>query len=150
MHLAFIFYFAQNDSPERQEQINALRAAAPLVTQTVALVWAGVSVSALFILLPLLYPLPCSRFLAFMTVLISLGALVSRSICQNKKSLRAWGWFLVIAALMRVLLGAGIAWKEPWAESGLAAFVLAGFITLTPVLRQPEAELATMKEWRTL
>ncbi len=151
LHLAFIFYLAQNDSPERQEQINAFRAAAPLVTQTVALIWGGISILVLFVLLPLLnLPRFSLSLFTFMTVLISLGTLVSGSICQNKKSLRAWGWFLVIAALMRVLLGAGIAWKEPWAESGLAAFVLAGFITLTPVLRQPEAELATMKEWKIL
>jgi hypothetical protein len=45
---------------------------------------------------------------------------------------------LIAAALARVLAGAGLAGREPWAESGLAAFLLAGFITLTPALRSRE------------
>jgi hypothetical protein len=53
--------------------------------------------------------------------------------------LRFWGWLLAGSALARVLAGAGLAWSEPWAESGLAAFLVAGFITLIPALSQGES-----------
>jgi len=47
-------------------------------------------------------------------------------------------------------LGAELAREVPWAESALAAFLLAGCLTLIPILRQPEIELASLKDWRAL
>jgi hypothetical protein len=37
-------------------------------------------------------------------------------------------------------VGAFLGWQEPWAESGLAALLLAGFITLAPALGAREVE----------
>ena len=151
LKLAFAFYPTLPHPPERQGPMETLHAAIPRVTQTVALIWGGISMLLLFVLLPLLnLPRFSLGLFALLVVMVALGGLVSESLCRNKNSLRTWSWLLVSAALTRVILGAGLAWKEPVAEAGLAAFLLAGFITLTPVLRQPEIEMATMEEWRSM
>ena len=151
LKLAFTFYLALDHPSERREYLEALRAAIPRVTQTIALIWGGIAMVILFVLLPLLnLPRFALGLFTLLIVLIALGSLVSESLCEYKNSLRSWGWLLFSAALTRLLLGAGFAWKEPVAEAGLVAFLIAGFITLTPVLRQPEIEMANMKEWRVM
>lgn len=149
LKVAFTFYPTLLHSLGHQEQAESLRSAMGRIIQTAALIWGGISLLLLFPLLPLLnLPRFSLCLFTFLIVLIGLGSLVSESLCQIKSTLRAWGWFLVFAALARVIVGAGLTWKEPAAEAGLVAFLLAGFVTLTPALRQPEIEAATMKEWR--
>jgi hypothetical protein len=151
LKLAFTFYPTLPHLPERQKCVEALGTIIPRVTQTVALIGGGISLLLLFVLLPLLnlprFPL---YLFTLLLVFLALGGAVGESLCLTKTSRRTWSWLLISAALTRVILGAGLTWKEPMAEAALAAFLLAGFITLTPALRQPEIELATMKEWRIL
>jgi hypothetical protein len=64
-------------------------------------------------------------------------------VCERAQQLRQWAWLLAAAALARVLVGAGLTSQVPWAESGLTAFLIAGFITLTPALRFRETDTAT-------
>jgi hypothetical protein len=151
LKLAFTSYLALDHPPARREYLEALRAVIPRVTQTVALIWGGISMLLLFVLLPLLnLPRFSLGLFTLLIVLITLGGLVGETICQQKNSLRGWGRLLAGAVLARVIFGTGLAWKEPAAETGLAAFLLAGFITLIPVLRQPKIEMASGREWRTV
>jgi hypothetical protein len=146
VNLAFTHYLARHHAARAAGQsarIDSLRAAALLATETFAWIWGGLSLPLIFLLLSLL---GLSRFslqlFTLMNVLIALGGLVSWSVCQEGNQLRLWGWLFAASALTRVLAGAGLAWPEPWAESGLAAFLLAGFITLTPALRSRETDSA--------
>jgi O-antigen/teichoic acid export membrane protein len=143
---AFTHYLARHPGPgaaEPSARIESLRAAALLVTETFAWIWGVLSFLLVFLLLPMLdLPRFSLQLFTLLNVLIALGGLVSWAVCQGGNQLRLWAWLLAAAALARVLVGAGLAWKEPWAESGLAAFLLAGFITLTPALRSREADAA--------
>jgi hypothetical protein len=149
LKLAFASYPTLPHSPGQKEHAETLPAAVPRVTQTVALVWGGISIISLFVLFPL-FNLPRFSLWLFtlLLVLIALGGRVSEALCLDKTSWRLWRRLFVAATLARVILGAGLAWKEPAAEAALAAFLFAGFIMLIPVLRQKEFELAAMREWR--
>ena len=141
---SFTHYLARHRDAENSARIDAIRASALLVSETFAWIWGALCVGLVFLLLP---PLGLPRFsLLFFTlinVLVAVGSLVSCAACERGNQLRLWAWLLSASALTRVLVGAGLAWWEPWAESGLAAFLLAGFITLTPALRSPETDSAT-------
>jgi O-antigen/teichoic acid export membrane protein len=135
VNLAFTHYLARRHADGQGTRIDSLRAAALPVTQTFAWIWGGVCL-LLMILLAALLDLPrfSLELLTFANVLIALGGLVSLAVCQDRNQLRLWAWLLASSALARVLVGVGLAWQQPWAESALAAFLLAGFITLTPAL----------------
>jgi len=152
MDQAFTHYLARNHAADRREFIDSLRASALLVTETFAWAWAAVSLLLVFLLLPLLsLPRFSLHLFTLLNVFIALGGLVSGTICRNTGRLRLWIGLLIAAAAARVLLGAGLAAPEPWAESGLAAFLLAGFITLGPAFRQPAVESALrLKALRTV
>jgi len=140
---AFTHYLARAHAPEQSARIESLRAAALLVTETFAWIWGAVSLLLMFLLVSLLdLPRFSLQLFTLLNVLIALGGLVSWAACRGGNQLRLWAWLLAAAALTRVLAGAGLAGREPWAESGLAAFLLAGFITLTPALRSREADTA--------
>ena len=137
---AFTHYLARHDA-EQSPRLDSLRAAALPVTEAFAWIWGALSLLLVFLLLPLLdLPRFSLQLFTLMNILIALGSLVSWAICQGGNQLRLWAWLLAAAALARVLAGAGLARQEPWAESGLAAFLLAGFITLTPALRSRESD----------
>jgi len=146
LNQAFTHYLARHPNPRlagQSARIDSLRAAAFLVTETFAWIWGAVSFLLVFLLLPLLdLPRFSLQLFTLLNVLIALGGLVSWTVCQGGDQLRLWAWLLTAAALARVLLGAGLAWREPWAESGLAAFLVAGFITLAPALRSHETDAA--------
>jgi hypothetical protein len=124
-------------------RIDSLRAAALTVTETFAWIWGCLCLLLVFLLLsPVDLPRFSLQLFTLMNVLIALGGLVGWAVCRGGDQLRLWAWLLAAAALARVLAGAGLAWQEPWAESGLAAFFLAGIITLAPALRSGETSAA--------
>ena len=136
---AFTHYLARNGDAGQSERIDSLRATAPLVMETFAWIWGILCLLLVFLLLSLLdLPRFSLQLFTLLNVLVALGGLVSWTVCQGGNQLRLWACLLTASALTRVLVGAGLAWQEPWAESGLAAFLLAGFITLTPALRTRE------------
>jgi len=141
---AFTHYLARHHAAKPGARMDSLRAAALPVTGMFAWIWAGLSLLLVFVLLP---PLHLPRFslqlLTLVNVVIALGGLVSWSVCQGNKQLRLWAWLLASAALARVVVGAGLGWQEPLAESALTAFLLAGLITLIPALLSREIDMAT-------
>jgi len=136
---AFAWYLAQNHAADQAERLAGLRASAGLVTETCGWVWGGISVLLLAACLPLLKlpRLPIDLF-TLVIVLLAIGGVVSGALRAEGKRQRSWGWMLVGAALVRVASGAWLAGFEPWAETGLAASVFAGFVTLLPTLTQAE------------
>jgi len=140
---AFTHYLARHPAAGQNARIDSLRAAALVVTETFAWIWGGLSLLLVFLLVsPLDLPRFSLQLFTLMNVLIALGGLVGWAVCQAGDQLRLWARLLAAAALARVLAGAGLAWREPWAESGLAAFLLAGVITLTPAFRSGETSAA--------
>lgn len=132
MNLAFAYYSGRTDS---------LRSSALLVTETFAWIWGGLCVLLMFLLLPL-FGLPrfSLQLFTLMNVLVGLGSIVSWSVCQQSNQLRFWVGLLCAAAVTRASVGAGLAGFEPWAESCLATFLVAGFITLIPALRARDTD----------
>ncbi|MCE0498261.1 MAG: hypothetical protein LV481_09990 [Methylacidiphilales bacterium] len=149
LNQAFTLYFTREHAPERRERVESLRAASPFVTEAAALAWGGLLVLLLSVLLPLLGLLrfPVQLF-TLLVIFVTLGALVSGAVSPGYP--RLWAGLVVAAALVRLVAGAFISHKEPWAESGLAAFFLAGLITLVPALRQREIERDWLKAWTAL
>lgn len=136
LNQAFTHYTRRDHDASQNARIDSLRAATLLVTETFAWAWGGLSVLLMLLLLPLLdMPRYSLQLFTLLNVLAGLGGLVSWAVCREGSLLRFWTGLLVAAAVARVLVGAGLAWPEPWAESGLAAFLIAGFIILTPALR---------------
>jgi hypothetical protein len=144
VNAAFAFYFARAHPVDKSAAIETLRAAAPAVTETFAWTWSAISAVAIFILLPVLHlPRFSLELFTLLNVLVALGGLVAEAISGNGRQLRLWAGLLIAAALTRLLAGAGLARLEPMAESGLAALLLAGFVTLTPALRSREIDAKT-------
>jgi len=147
LQLAFTHYIGRNHDTGPSAQIESLRATSLLVTETFAWIWGGLSVLLMLLLLPLLnLPRYSLQLFTLLNVLIALGGLISWAVCRGANQLRFWTGLLIASALARVLAGAGLAWTEPWAESGLAAFLIAGFITLVPALRSRESDMVL--RWR--
>jgi len=140
---AFTHYLARAHPEEERARIDSLRAAAFPATETFAWIWGGLSL-LLVLLFSSLLDLPrfSLQLFTLMNVLIALGGVLSWAVCQGGNQLRLWAWLLAASALTRLLAGAGLASQEPWAESGQAAFLLAGFITLVPALRSRETDPA--------
>jgi hypothetical protein len=144
LNQAFAHYLASAPVAGSDARVDSLRAAALPATETFAWIWGALCLVLVFLLLPLLdLPRFSLQLFTLMNVLIAIGGLVSWAVCRDGNQLRLWAWLLVSSALARVLAGAGLAWQAPWAESGLAAFLVAGFITLTPALRSRETSTAT-------
>jgi hypothetical protein len=139
---AFTHYLALPHPEGQTARIESLRSAALLVTETFAWIWGAACLVLVFLVLQFLdlprFPL---QLFSLMNVLIALGGLLSWATCQNGNQLRLWAGLLVASAVTRALISAGLASQAPWAESGLAALVLAGFITLAPALRTRENDL---------
>ncbi len=135
LNQAFTLYLRQIHPPEHAPRIEALRAAAFIATETFGWIWGGLSILLIFVLLPLLdVPRISIHLFTVINVLVALGGVLSWAICQGGNRLRFWATLLFYAALSRALVGALLGWLEPWAESGLAALLLAGFIALAPAL----------------
>lgn len=140
---AFGAYLSLNHPEARKEKLDSLRAAAPLVIDTFAWAWGALSLVLIFIVLLFLgLPRFSVQLFILLNVLVAICGIMSAVMYRSANRLRLWGGLLVVSALLRMLLSAGFAWHEPWAESGLAALLLAGLISLGPVLRQTGTEHA--------
>ena len=149
LNQAFAHYFARDHAPERRERVEALRAASPCVTEAAALAWGILLVPLLSVLLPRLgLPRFSVDLFTLLVVFITLGALVSGAISAHNP--RLWAGLVLAAALVRLGASAFLSHDAPWAESGLAAFFLAGWITLVPALCRPETERGRHKAWAAL
>ena len=142
LNFAFTHYPALQSGSGMNERIDAMRAASLVFTETAGWIWGALCFVLVFLLLSWLdLPRFSLQLFILMNVLIALGSTVSWAVCQHGNQLRHWAWLLGAAALARVLAGAVLVWQIPWAESVLAAFLLAGFITITPALRSREVEM---------
>jgi hypothetical protein len=142
LHRAFTHYLARRHAEGQRARIDTLRVSALVATETFGWLWGGLCLALVFLLLPLLeLPRFSLQLFTLMNVLVAVGGLISCAVCERgqRQRLRLWTALLLFAAGARVLAGAGLVWAEPWAESGLAAFLLAGFITLTPALEVRES-----------
>jgi len=132
---AFTLYLKQVHPQEQAPRIEALRAAAFIATETFGWIWCGLSILLIFLLLALLgMPRISLQLFTVINALVALGGVLSWAICKNGNRLRFWATLLLYAAFSRALVGALLGWLEPWAESGMAALLLAGFIALAPAL----------------
>jgi hypothetical protein len=135
---ASLLYPSSPQANGPNHRLDAIRASAVTAIETAAWIWAAVCVLLIFLPSPLpslaRFPL---QILALMNVLIGLGAIVGRSVCENDNP-KVWATLLIAAALVRVVLGGWLTSIEPWAEAGLTVSLLAGFITLAPALRSHE------------
>jgi hypothetical protein len=75
-----------------------------------------------------------------LNVLVALGGLLSGTMCRNAGKLRLWSWLVVSSLVARLVLSALLTMTHGWAESALAAFLVAGLITFAPALRVTEAD----------
>jgi hypothetical protein len=141
-HAVAHFGEAPGDAIARDETRKAMiRSARLLATETLTWIWALCSSFLLFALLFLIgIPRFSEQFFAFLTLLMAIGGIMSWTLCQTQNRLRLWAGLAVAAALARLVTGAALASQEPWAESGLAALFLAGFITLAPAMRARESD----------
>jgi hypothetical protein len=127
--------------PVPPERAAAFRDARLPLVQNFAIAW-------VFIATPLLFPiLGCLSFprfsfdlFALLNLLFGLGAAIGAALCEKENRLRLWGRLLFACAVVRLLLAVGLTRLEPFAESGLAIGLIAGFITLAPMLRQTHLE----------
>jgi hypothetical protein len=108
-----------------------------IVTQEAALLaWGGMALALLFVLLPML-ALP-QRSLYFFTMLctgVAMLAVVVRSRCTIEQRNRFWCGLAITAAAVRLLASIAFSRSEPWAQSALAAVILAGIVTAIPAIR---------------
>jgi len=140
---AFLLYPVRPEATGAEARLGSLRSSSVTVVETMAWLWGGFC--CLLILLPLPSPtLPrfSLQLFALLNVLIALGGVVSRAVCESENRLRFWALLAIGAASARVFLGAGLASFEPWADSGLATFFIAGFVTLIPALRPRDVDWA--------
>jgi hypothetical protein len=136
LNLAFTHYLARKHADSERARIDNLRASAFVATETFCWVWCALCVVLVFLLLPMLdLPRYSLRLFTLMNVLVAVGSVVGCALYERGNRLHVWTTLLLSAAIMRVIAGAGLASQEPWAESALAAFLFAGFITLTPALQ---------------
>jgi hypothetical protein len=146
LHQAFALFFAR----AQNTRLDRLRESSLTIIETGAWAWG----SCCFVLLLLPLPLPyLPRFplqlFTLMNTLLALGAVVSSALCSNQHG--RWIRLLVCAAVARLVLGGGLAAYEPWAEAGLAGFLLAGLVTLIPALNPRDIDAqARMKACATL
>lgn len=147
IHHAFHLYPIRPPNVRPDPRLESLRSSIVIVVETSAWVWGGVCCLLTLLPLPLPYlPRLHLQLFALFNVLLALGGVVSRTICESEKQKGQWIVLFVGAALARVLFATvGTVWNpfEPWADAGLTAFFVAGIITLIPALRPREIDWAT-------
>jgi hypothetical protein len=141
VHQAFHLYPSRPGIPGPDARLDSIRASAVTVVETLAWIWGSVCFLLIFLPFPLPYlPRFSLQLVTLINVLLALGGIVSWTVCQGARQFRLWTILLIGAALIRVFVGGGLTAFEPWADSGLAAFLVAGFITLTPALRPRDTD----------
>jgi hypothetical protein len=138
--LALRLFFARAQSTG----LDRLRESTVVVTETFAWIWGA----CCLVLMLLPTPVPAlPRFavalFTLMNVLLALGAVIGAAVCAEARQERRWALLLVTACLVRLALGGWITAYQPCAEAALAAYVVAGFITLAPALRPRVVSLAS-------
>jgi hypothetical protein len=128
---------------KEDSRVIALRGSSLAVTETFAWLWCAVCLVLIF--LP--YPLPnlprySLQLFALMCVLLALSGCVSAAICEAAGRTRYWTTLAVGALVVRLVFGGLLVAYQPWAEAGLAALLVAGFVTLAPVLQPRDLHLA--------
>jgi hypothetical protein len=137
--LALHLFFSRAQSTS----LDRLRESSVIVTETFAWIWGAGCV--VLMLLP--FPLPAlPRFavglLTLMNGLLAVGAVISGSASSEAREGRRWALLIVTACLVRLALGGWIMAYQPSAEAALAAYLVAGFITLAPALQSRGVSLA--------
>ena len=136
LHFAF-----GNFSGDRRE---SLRSALLVATETFTWFWAALSCVLIFLVLTCIdTPRFSLQLFALLSVLVALGGWFSRAICIGSGRLRVWATLLMTAAVARALAAALVVPGEPFAEGGLAAFLIGGFVLLAPAMRSRETDFAT-------
>jgi hypothetical protein len=147
VHHAFYLYPICPSGLRANARLESLRSSSVIVVESFAWVWGGFCLLLTLLTLPLSYlPRLHLSLFAFFNVLLALGAILSRTIYENKDKQRQWVILFVSATLVRVIFAAiGAVWNpfDSWADAGLATFLIAGFITLTPALRPREVDWST-------
>jgi hypothetical protein len=136
LQVAFRLFFSRAQST----RLDQLRESSVAITETFA--WAWSVCCGVLVLLPSPLPRFSLQLFTLMNVLLALGALISHTICAAADERRRWTLLLVGAGVARLGLGGWFTAYQPWAEAALAAFLLAGFITLAPALHPREIKLA--------
>jgi hypothetical protein len=140
---AFTLYLSIPHDAAQSAHLDSLRSATLLVTETFAWIWGVISLVLIFFVLQLLdLPRFSLQLFSLLNVLLALGGILSFAISQSEKRLGYWAALLLAATATRAIVSAGLGAQEPWADSGLAAILLAGFITLVPALRARETDTA--------
>jgi hypothetical protein len=145
LHQAITLYVARPHRPGDQSRVDSIRAGALLATETFAWMWGAVCLVLVFALTTWLHlPRFSIQLFTLLNVLAAIGSFISCAIYERGGHLRRWMILLASAALARVLIGAGLVSQEPWAESGLATFLIAGLITLGPALQSRQSNLTRL------
>jgi hypothetical protein len=137
--LALRLFFARAQSTS----LDRLRDSAVILTENFAWVWGAFCVVVMVLPLPLpALPRFAVELFTLMNVLLVLGAVLSAAVCSEARQMARWALLLLIACLVRLVLGGWIMAYQPCAEAALAAYVVAGFVTLAPALRPRAVTLA--------
>jgi len=113
-----------------------LRSSSVTVIETTAWIWGGFCCLLTLISLPLpSLPRSSLQLFALVNVLVALGSVLGRTVCENENRHRFWISLFVAAAFARVVVASIFTAFEPWAEAGLTVSLVAGFITLAPAFR---------------
>jgi hypothetical protein len=138
---SFHLYPMRPDAASLGHRLHTLRASAVTVVETTTWAWAVICTLLALIFLTFTYlPRFPLQVMALINVLLLLGAIISRTLCESANRLRHWFTLLVAAAAARLFIGIALVPYEPWADAGLAAFLLSGFITLVPALRSQDVD----------
>jgi hypothetical protein len=117
----------------------------PPLLNRAALAWGMVCLVFLFVALPELQ-LPRTSLQFFMLPVVAAGLL---AICGRPVTPARWCLIVgVTAAVLRLVVSAWVAADWPTAESGLAAFLLAGLVAGLPALRDQPAPAALRGVWK--
>ena len=144
--LALDFFFNQRAvSPNAVPSSQAHRR---VIMEMATLGWGGISLVLLFVLLPLLdLPRTSLHILSILAVGAALFAVLSGSLCASGNRLRFWTTMLVVAAAVRVIASAAFGYYQPWAQSGIAAVIIAGIVTAIPALQPRVGEPSRAEAW---
>jgi hypothetical protein len=149
---AFNWHVARKHAPGEEQRLQGLRASEVIVIETFTWIWALVgSIVVMFILQFLALPRYTLCLFTQLNVVLALGALLSAAMYRSRGRLKTWSWLFAGTALARLLLCIVVTWYIPWSEAALAGFLLAGLITIVPVLRTTETgEAQRIKALKTI
>lgn len=144
--LALSLIFQSQVLPD--EDLTGHQASRASVMELCLLIWSGVSIVLLLVLLPLLsLPRLSVDILAVLVAGATYLAILGNSLSAFAHRARLWLGLVVTAAVLRFLASVAFPHFAPFAQSGLAAVVLAGFITALPVMRERTLDPNSAATW---